>query len=202
MPSSTASVQVDFDWRYRAPILPHLILLAAGGLADLLDGATPDDRRRPLSVQRRRRGSAPRPAGRRRPAAAGAGVGRRLSRFPARHSAKGSFFFVGEVARRHPELVAPSPPPATSWAAIPIPMSRSTGRTRRGSATTLRATSTPCARPAPGRSRAIAAPASRSTAETAGPMKCSPSSASLIRARCCRRQARSTADRNSGPRRA
>jgi hypothetical protein len=28
-------VQVDFDWRYRTPILPHLILLAAGGLADL-----------------------------------------------------------------------------------------------------------------------------------------------------------------------
>ena len=28
-------VQVDFDWRYRAPILPHLILLAAGGIADL-----------------------------------------------------------------------------------------------------------------------------------------------------------------------
>lgn len=31
-----ALVQVDFDWRYRTPILPHLILLAAGGLADLL----------------------------------------------------------------------------------------------------------------------------------------------------------------------
>jgi hypothetical protein len=30
-----ALVQVDFDWRYRAPILPHLILLAAGGIADL-----------------------------------------------------------------------------------------------------------------------------------------------------------------------
>lgn len=30
-----ALVQVDFDWRYRVPILPHLILLAAGGLADL-----------------------------------------------------------------------------------------------------------------------------------------------------------------------
>lgn len=29
-------VQVDFDWRYRTPILPHLILLAAGGLADLV----------------------------------------------------------------------------------------------------------------------------------------------------------------------
>lgn len=28
-------VQVDYDWRYRVPILPHLILLAAGGLADL-----------------------------------------------------------------------------------------------------------------------------------------------------------------------
>lgn len=28
-------VQVDYDWRYRIPILPHLILLAAGGLADL-----------------------------------------------------------------------------------------------------------------------------------------------------------------------
>lgn len=31
-----AMVQVDFDWRYRVPVLPHLILLAAGGLADLL----------------------------------------------------------------------------------------------------------------------------------------------------------------------
>jgi hypothetical protein len=30
-----ALVQVDFDWRYRTPVLPHLILLAAGGLADL-----------------------------------------------------------------------------------------------------------------------------------------------------------------------
>jgi hypothetical protein len=30
-----ALVQVDFDWRYRTPILPHLILLAAGGFADL-----------------------------------------------------------------------------------------------------------------------------------------------------------------------
>ena len=30
-----ALVQVDFDWRYRLPILPHLILLAAGGAADL-----------------------------------------------------------------------------------------------------------------------------------------------------------------------
>ncbi|HET9428321.1 MAG TPA: hypothetical protein VFO69_08180 [Allosphingosinicella sp.] len=28
-------VQVDFDWRYRSPILPHLILLAAGGIADI-----------------------------------------------------------------------------------------------------------------------------------------------------------------------
>ncbi|HEX8621852.1 MAG TPA: hypothetical protein VF718_07755 [Allosphingosinicella sp.] len=28
-------VQVDYDWRYRVPILPHLILLAAGGIADL-----------------------------------------------------------------------------------------------------------------------------------------------------------------------
>ncbi|HEX8525562.1 hypothetical protein [Allosphingosinicella sp.] len=28
-------VQVDFDWRYRLPILPHLILLAAGGAADI-----------------------------------------------------------------------------------------------------------------------------------------------------------------------
>lgn len=28
-------VQVDFDWRYRLPILPHLILLAAGGVACL-----------------------------------------------------------------------------------------------------------------------------------------------------------------------
>lgn len=31
-----ALVQVDFDWRYRTPILPHLILLSAGGIADLL----------------------------------------------------------------------------------------------------------------------------------------------------------------------
>jgi hypothetical protein len=31
-----AFVQVDFDFRYRTPILPHLILLAAGGAADLL----------------------------------------------------------------------------------------------------------------------------------------------------------------------
>ncbi|HEY0131103.1 MAG TPA: hypothetical protein VGB57_06835 [Allosphingosinicella sp.] len=31
-----ALVQVDFDWRYRTPILPHFILLASGGLADLM----------------------------------------------------------------------------------------------------------------------------------------------------------------------
>lgn len=31
-----ALVQVDFDWRYRTPILPHLILLAAGGTADIV----------------------------------------------------------------------------------------------------------------------------------------------------------------------
>ena len=31
-----AFVQLDFDWRYRAPILPHLILLASAGAADLL----------------------------------------------------------------------------------------------------------------------------------------------------------------------
>lgn len=30
-----ALVQIDFDWRYRTPILPHLILFAAAGLADL-----------------------------------------------------------------------------------------------------------------------------------------------------------------------
>lgn len=30
-----ALVQIDFDWRYRTPIIPHLILLAAGGAADL-----------------------------------------------------------------------------------------------------------------------------------------------------------------------
>jgi hypothetical protein len=30
-----ALVQVDYDWRYRLPILPHLILLASGGVADL-----------------------------------------------------------------------------------------------------------------------------------------------------------------------
>lgn len=35
-----ALVQVDFDWRYRAPILPHLILLAAGGAADLVRRAS------------------------------------------------------------------------------------------------------------------------------------------------------------------
>lgn len=29
-------LQVDFDWRYRMPILPHLVLLAAGGAAVLL----------------------------------------------------------------------------------------------------------------------------------------------------------------------
>ncbi|MFL6844788.1 MAG: hypothetical protein ACJ8ER_07900 [Allosphingosinicella sp.] len=29
-------IQVDFDWRYRGPILPHLMLLAAGGAADLV----------------------------------------------------------------------------------------------------------------------------------------------------------------------
>lgn len=31
-----ALLQVDFDWRYRAPILPHLILLAAAGVTVLL----------------------------------------------------------------------------------------------------------------------------------------------------------------------
>lgn len=36
-----ALVQIDFDWRYRTPILPHLILLAAGGLADLGRRAAP-----------------------------------------------------------------------------------------------------------------------------------------------------------------
>lgn len=36
-----ALVQVDFDWRYRTPILPHLILLAAGGLADLVRRRAP-----------------------------------------------------------------------------------------------------------------------------------------------------------------
>lgn len=35
-----ALVQVDFDWRYRIPILPHLILLAAGGFADLVRRGT------------------------------------------------------------------------------------------------------------------------------------------------------------------
>ena len=30
-----AMVQVDYDWRYRIPIIPHLILLASGGLAIL-----------------------------------------------------------------------------------------------------------------------------------------------------------------------
>jgi hypothetical protein len=28
-------IQIDFDWRYRVPVLPHLILLAAGGAAAL-----------------------------------------------------------------------------------------------------------------------------------------------------------------------
>jgi hypothetical protein len=28
-------LQVDFDWRYRVPILPHLVVLAAGGIAAL-----------------------------------------------------------------------------------------------------------------------------------------------------------------------
>lgn len=31
-----ALILIDYDWRYRTPVLPHLILLAAGGLADLL----------------------------------------------------------------------------------------------------------------------------------------------------------------------
>ncbi|HEX9946450.1 MAG TPA: hypothetical protein VGA98_02825 [Allosphingosinicella sp.] len=39
-----ALVQVDFDWRYRTPILPHLILLAAGGLADLARRRAPRKR--------------------------------------------------------------------------------------------------------------------------------------------------------------
>ena len=30
-----ALVQIDFDWRYRLPVIPHLMLLAAGGAADL-----------------------------------------------------------------------------------------------------------------------------------------------------------------------
>lgn len=30
-----ALLQVDFDWRYRLPVLPHLVVLAAGGLAAL-----------------------------------------------------------------------------------------------------------------------------------------------------------------------
>jgi hypothetical protein len=34
-------VQVDFDWRYRLPVLPHLILLASGGLADLVRSRAP-----------------------------------------------------------------------------------------------------------------------------------------------------------------
>jgi hypothetical protein len=33
-------LQVDFDWRYRVPVLPHLALLAAGGVAVLRRGAT------------------------------------------------------------------------------------------------------------------------------------------------------------------
>jgi hypothetical protein len=37
-----ALVQVDFDWRYRTPILPHLILLAAAGLADLVRRPKPE----------------------------------------------------------------------------------------------------------------------------------------------------------------
>jgi hypothetical protein len=34
-----AVVQVDYDWRYRLPVVPHLILLAAGGVAQLLRAA-------------------------------------------------------------------------------------------------------------------------------------------------------------------
>jgi hypothetical protein len=37
-----ALVQVDFDWRYRVPVLPHLILLASGGLADLVRRSAPE----------------------------------------------------------------------------------------------------------------------------------------------------------------
>jgi len=36
-----ALLQVDFDWRYRAPILPHLILLAAAGVAVALRRTRP-----------------------------------------------------------------------------------------------------------------------------------------------------------------
>ena len=37
-----AVVQIDFDWRYRTPIMPHLILLAAGGLANVVRPAGGD----------------------------------------------------------------------------------------------------------------------------------------------------------------
>jgi hypothetical protein len=33
-------LQVDYDWRYRVPVLPHLALLAAGGVAALRRGTT------------------------------------------------------------------------------------------------------------------------------------------------------------------
>jgi hypothetical protein len=42
-----AIVQIDYDWRYRTPIMPHLILLAAGGVAELVR------RRRPPEMRRR-----------------------------------------------------------------------------------------------------------------------------------------------------
>lgn len=35
-------LQVDFDWRYRLPVLPHLILLAAGGVAVLVRRNAPE----------------------------------------------------------------------------------------------------------------------------------------------------------------
>jgi hypothetical protein len=34
-------LQIDFDWRYRVPVLPHLILLASAGLAVLLRRVRP-----------------------------------------------------------------------------------------------------------------------------------------------------------------
>lgn len=60
-----ALVQIDFDWRYRVPVLPHLILLAAGGFSDILRRVARRPAEHPLPMQEgginnnrdRRRGS-------------------------------------------------------------------------------------------------------------------------------------------------
>jgi hypothetical protein len=44
-------LQVDFDWRYRLPVLPQMILLAAGGVAVLRRRRTGS--RGPLTQERR-----------------------------------------------------------------------------------------------------------------------------------------------------